>query len=97
METAVSNEPLGAAKDLNLGELEDWIADNESIIGPLTNINCAPGGTVANFDIDGEPVTKRARVILDPEGAAQCPAPSQKVCRGRAYVSGTCVEVLICR
>ena len=90
----MSDERLGAKKELTQSELEDWIADNESIIGPIKAIECAEDGTVGTFDIDGEPVTKRARVILDP---APCPAPTQKAFGGRAYVSNNCVKVTICR
>lgn len=91
------SERHGADKDLSNSELENWIFDTESAIGPITDIDCAAGGTVGTFDIDGEPVSGKARVFPDPEGTLNCPAPSTEVCRGRAYISGQCVPVLICR
>jgi hypothetical protein len=96
-EEAENEERLGAEKRLTRSQLQDWINDNEAIIGPIKGINCAPGGTVGTFDIDGDPPSGPVRVMLDPEGTAECPGSSEEVCRGRAYVSNNCVKVLICR
>lgn len=87
----------GADKNLTLSQLAQWIEGKESIHGPLVEIDCARGGTVGTFDDDGDTPDTAPTVILDPEGSATCASGAAKVCKGRAYVSGTCVAVLICR
>jgi len=87
---------LGAQKSLSKSQLEAWLEGNETAEGPLTGIDCAEGGTVGTFNQDGD-TPSRAAIILDPEGAASCPAGKTRVCGGRAYISGTCVKVLVCR
>ena len=87
----------GARKTLNKSELERWIDGKEALFGSLTKIEVAEGGTVGTFAGDAQPPDTRPVIILDPEGSADCPDGSSEVCRGKAYISGTAMKVLICR
>ena len=85
---------LGGDKSLNKSELEQWIWGNETAEGPLVGIDCAEGGTVGTFDQDGATPAKPPKIAIDP---APSPGGKAEVCSGRAYVSGVCVKVRVCR
>jgi hypothetical protein len=87
----------GARKSLSESELEDWIESKEADFGPLEDIDVSKTGTVGTFEDDLDTPDDRAKIILDPEGAASCPDGKSEVCRGPAYISGVKQKVLICR
>jgi hypothetical protein len=91
----MSTVRLGAEKSLSKSELEAWIWGHENDTGPLVGIDCAEGGTVGTFDEDADTPSKSPTIVLDPEGTATCPGGGAGL-RGRGYISGTCMKVLVC-
>lgn len=87
----------GATKSLSKSELEAWIEGKEANFGPLEEIDVAEGGTVGIFEDDKDSPATGPKIILDPEGEAECENGGEEVCRGRAYISGVVMKVLICR
>jgi hypothetical protein len=86
---------LGGEKGMSKSDLERWIWGHENDTGPLLGIDCAEGGTVGTFDEDADTPSSAPTVVLDPQGTASCPGGGGL--GGRAYISGVCVKVLICR
>jgi hypothetical protein len=93
----MNTKEVGALKSLSKTDLEAWLDDAEANFGPLIKIDCAENGTVATLNRDAASPATKAVIIPDPTGAAPCPGGKTLVCRGRAYISGVCVKVLVCR
>ncbi|HYI48517.1 MAG TPA: hypothetical protein VEX35_08640 [Allosphingosinicella sp.] len=93
----MSTVRVGGEKSMSKDELERWIWATENNTGPLKEIACAQGGTVGTFDEDAPTPPRAAVVNQDNENTGSCPPGKTPVCSGRAYISGVCVPVVVCR
>ena len=88
---------VGAEKGLTKSQLEARVDEYERTYGVLTKIACAAGGTVVTLNREVAAPAGKVVIKLDPEASATCDQGKTKVCTGSAYISGTCVDVLVCR
>jgi len=88
---------LGGEKGMSKSDLEQWIWGYENNTGPLKEIDCAEGGTVGTFEDGGDPPPRKAEVVIIAGGLGPCPSGKSEVCKGRAYISGVCMNVRVCR
>lgn len=90
---------VGADKSYNLTQLNQWVAQEEQIIGPITEIDDGGACTAAGFDEQQScpDDDKLARIYLSVGGQAVAPPGKTIVCQGRAYVSGVLMEVFAVR
>lgn len=90
----MTTKTVGAEKSLSKSDLEAWLEDAEANFGPVTEINVAEGGTVATLNRDADSPATKATIIL---GKNPCPQPSKEVCKGRAWIGGVVMDVVVCR
>lgn len=88
---------VGAEKSLTLSQLEARVNEDERTYGVLVKIDCAANGTVVTLNREVAAPAGKVAIKLNLQGAAQCDQGKSKVCTGSAYVSGTCVDILVCR
>jgi hypothetical protein len=88
---------VGATKGLTKSELEARVNEDERTFGVLVKIDCAENGTVVTLNREVPAPAAKIAIKLDPQGTAQCDQGKTEVCRGRAYISGVCVKILVCR
>lgn len=88
---------VGELKSLSKSQLEARLDEDERTFGVLIKIDVAKGGTVATLNREVAAPAGKVKIKLDPEGAAQCDTGMAQVCRGRAYIAGTIMKVLVCR
>jgi hypothetical protein len=93
-----NTQTVGADKALSLTQLNQWISENEQILGPVLEIENGGVATAVVFNLaKPRPQDKFARVSL--KVGAQCIVPGGHllVCSGHAYVSGALQAVCVTR
>jgi hypothetical protein len=93
-----NTQTIGADKALGLDELNQWISENEQILGPIIEIEDGGVGTAGVFDLYQPRVrSKFAKVFL--KVGAQCVLGQgwTLIYDGQAYIAGVLSPVCLAR
>jgi len=89
---------VGAAASFDLGQLNQWVKEQEMTLGPITGIGLGEGQTAGVFDVLGDLVTENwASVSLAVGDQCGLGAGWTLICQGSAYVGGVAMPVCVAR
>ncbi len=89
---------VGANKAYGLHELNQWISEQEQILGPIVDIADGGVATAGEFDLYEPRVkTKFARVALKVGAACVLDDDLELITEGQAYLSGVLMDVCLAR
>ena len=89
---------VGASRAYGLDSLNDWIKENEQLLGPLVRIGDGGSATAAEFDLaPGRLKAKFAKLSLKVGDASVVAQDHELVCEGEAYIVNQLMPVCVTR
>jgi hypothetical protein len=93
-----NTQTVGAKKSYGLDELNQWIAEQEQILGPIVELADGTSATAGVFDL-GKPRLKKnfARAALKVGQTCVVDNGHTLIGEGQAYIAGVLTEICLSR